>query len=405
MDAPKLSPYRWAVLACVCGVCFMANYMQYQVSVWGVVVMETLGIQVGELQTLMLMPMLAAVFLAIPAGTLADRFGVKRVVAVGLTVAVVAGFARAAFLDSFAIQIATMFGLGFGISTLNANMPKILGIWFKHKMTVAVGIFYAVSCVAIVMAQSVSTLFPDLFATYIVAAFALLAVCVCWYLFVRNHPAGEALPEPEPVTKYLGTAAKSKNVWFIALVYGLTLASTTGFSTIFPAMMEIVRGYDMTLSGNLAAVGTIGSFFACFVGPAWVQKSGKNKPFLIVTTVLGAITMAAVWWIQMGPSLWGILIVSGFLTACSGPIIEAMTYQLPEIGAKYAGSAGGIVTTTGLAMSWLLPIVVTFAVGENFMVMVIAYAALFLLSLLFIVLLPETGLKAKTAAEGVEAQG
>lgn len=128
MDAPKLSPYRWAVLACVCGVCFMANYMQYQVSVWGVVVMETLGIQVGELQTLMLMPMLAAVFLAIPAGTLADRFGVKRVVAVGLTVAVVAGFARAAFLDSFAIQIATMFGLGFGISTLNANMPKILGI-------------------------------------------------------------------------------------------------------------------------------------------------------------------------------------------------------------------------------------------------------------------------------------
>lgn len=107
----------------------------------------------------------------------------------------------------------------------------------------------------------------------------------------------------------------------------------------------------------------------------------------------------------MGPSLWGILIVSGFLTACSGPIIEAMTYQLPEIGAKYAGSAGGIVTTTGLAMSWLLPIVVTFAVGENFMVMVIAYAALFLLSLLFIVLLPETGLKAKTAAEGVEAQG
>lgn len=277
MDAPKLSPYRWAVLACVCGVCFMANYMQYQVSVWGVVVMETLGIQVGELQTLMLMPMLAAVFLAIPAGTLADRFGVKRVVDAGLTVAVVAGFARAAFLDSFAIQIATMFGLGFGISTLNANMPKILGIWFKHKMTVAVGIFYAVSCVAIVMAQSVSTLFPDLFATYIVAAFALLAVCVCWYLFVRNHPAGEALPEPEPVTKYLGTAAKSKNVWFIALVYGLTLASTTGFSTIFPAMMEIVRGYDMTLSGNLAAVGTIGSFFACFVGPAWVQKSGKKQ--------------------------------------------------------------------------------------------------------------------------------
>lgn len=402
---PRLSSYRWVVLACVCGVCFMANYMQYQVSVWGVVIMEGLGIQVAELQTLMLMPMVAAIFLAIPAGTLADRYGVKRVVAVGLTLSVLAGFLRVAMLDSFPAQMLAMLGIGFGMATLNANMPKILGIWFKHKMTFAVGVFYAVSCVAIVCAQSVSPLFGDLHTTYLVAAIALLAVCVCWYLFVRNHPAGEELPPSEPVTKYLGVAAKSKNVWLVAATYGLTLAATTGLGTIFPTIMQVSRGYDMVLSGNLAAVGTIGSFVACLIGPIWVQKRGKNKPFLIRTTLLGAVTMAMIWWVQLGPSLWTLMVVNAFLTACSGPIIEAITYQLPEIGAKYAGSAGGIVTTVGMLCSYVIPIVVTMVIGENFMALMIAYAVIFGLSAATILLLPETGWKkAPETEKGPDAE-
>lgn len=69
----KLSGYRWMILFVVCLICFMANFMQYQVSAWGVVVMTTLGIDAGGLTNLMLMPMLTAVFLSIPAGSLADR--------------------------------------------------------------------------------------------------------------------------------------------------------------------------------------------------------------------------------------------------------------------------------------------------------------------------------------------
>ena len=394
----NLSPYRWVVLACVCGVCFMANYMQYQVSVWGVVVMEGLGIQVAELQTLMLMPMVAAIFLAIPAGGLADRFGVKKIVCVGLSLATIAGFLRVFCLESFSVQMISMFGLGFGMACLNANMPKILGTWFKEKMTFAVGVFYAVSCVAIVCAQSVSVLFGDLYTTYMVAAIALLVVCVCWFVFAKNHPVGERVPESEPITKYLGTVVKNKNVWLIAATYALTMASTTGLGTIFPTILQVARGYSMELAGALSAVGTIGSFFACIVGPIYVQKRGKNKPFLIITTLVGAVTMAAIWWVQLGASLWAIMIVNAFLTACSGPIIESMVFQLPDVGSKYAGSAGGIVTTVGLASSYVIPIVVSAVLGENFMVLMMVYAAVFALSALTIAFLPETGWK-KTAKE------
>ena len=394
-ETKKLSSYRWVILACVCGICFMANHMQYQVSAWGVVVMEGLGIEVDDLTTLMLMPMLIAVFLAIPAGGLADRFGVKRVVAVGLTVSVIAGFVRTFMIDSFPAQMVSMLGLGAGISMLNANMPKILGIWFKEKMTVAVGLFYATSCVAIVLAQSVSTLFPSLFMSYLVAAIVLTVVCICWICLVRNVPEGETLPPAEPITKYLGRAAKSKNVWFIALIYGLTLASTGGYAMILPSAFELAKGYETTLSGSLAAIITVGSFFACLIGPAWVQKRGKNKPFLIVTTIIGAAFMVVCWFVELSPALWVLLVLNGFFSACSGPIVEAMTAQLPDIGTKYAGSAGGIVTTVGIAFSYFLPIAVTKVIGDDFTTLLIVYSAIFLLSLVFIFLLPETGIKGK----------
>lgn len=397
----KLSPYRWVVLACVCGVCFMANYMQYQVSVWGVVVMEGLGIQVAELQTLMLMPMVAAIFLAIPAGGLADRFGVKKIVCVGLSLATVAGFLRVLCISSFPMQMVSMLGLGFGMACLNANMPKILGTWFKDKMTFAVGVFYAVSCIAIVCAQSVSVMFGGLHTTYMVAAVGLLVVCVCWFAFAKNHPVGEEVPESEPVTKYLGAVVKNKNVWLIAATYALTMASTTGLGTIFPTIMQVARGYSMELAGALSAVGTIGSFFACIIGPVYVQKRGKNKPFLIVTTLAGAITMAAIWWVQLGASLWALMVVNAFLTACSGPIIESMVFQLPDVGAKYAGSAGGIVTTVGLASSYVIPIAISAVLGENFMALMMAYAVVFALSALTVALLPETGWK--KASKGAPA--
>ena len=88
MKTSTLSPYRWTILIIVCAICFMANFMQYQVSAWGVTVMDMMQTDVAGLTNLMLMPMLTAVFLSIPSGSLADKFGVKRVVSVALVVSV-----------------------------------------------------------------------------------------------------------------------------------------------------------------------------------------------------------------------------------------------------------------------------------------------------------------------------
>lgn len=393
MKANTLPPYRWVVLFIVCAICFMANFMQYQVSAWGVTVMEMMQTDVAGLTNLMLMPMLTAVFLSIPSGSLADKFGVKRVVAVALVASVAGGFLRCFTLGSIPAQAVAMFLIGFGIAALNANLAKILGTWFQEQTSLAMGFFYAASCVAIVVAQVCSTLMGTLFVSYLVAAVLMAVAAVLWIIFARNVPAGEALPEPEPIVQYLKIAGKSKNVWFIALAYGLTLASTTAYCSILPSALELGRGVDTILAGSLAAVITVGSFFACFAGPAMALRLGKNKPFLVVTTFIGAFVMFISWFIPMGVGLWTILVLNGFFSALSGPIIQAMTPEIKEIGIKYAGSAGGIIGTVGLLCSYFIPLGVSFIAGDNWTLNLSLESALFLLSVVFIIALPETGVK------------
>ena len=396
----KLSPYRWIVLLAVCLICFMGNYMQYQISAWGVEVMDINQIDVAGLTSMMLLPMLAGVVLSIPAGALADRYGVKNVVIAGLVVAVIGGYVRTFMIGNYPAQMASMFMLGFGIASLNANMTKILGTWFKQQTSLAVGFYYASSCVAIVLAQACSTLFGTMYLSFLVAAVALTVVALCWVLLMRNMPEGEEVPAAEPVTKYLGVAMRNRNVWFIAIAYGLTLGTTTQFASILPSALELGMGVETQLAGSMAAVITVGSFAACFAAPAFVMWRGKNKPFLIWTTIAGAVVMAINWFMPLGPVMWTVLILNGFFSALSGPVIEAMIPMLPGIGTKYAGSAGGLNSTIGVLISYFLPIGIAAACGDNWVLNLTVCALLFLASLLPILFLPETGRKGKLALEG-----
>lgn len=399
-EKEKLPGYRWVVLIAVCLICFMANFMQYQVSAWGVEVMDVNGIDVAGLTSMMLLPMLAGVVLSIPAGGLADRYGVKNVVIAGLVVAVIGGYVRTFMIGNYPVQMVAMFMLGFGISCLNANMTKIFGAWFKQQTSLAVGLYYAASCMAIVLAQAFSTAFGTMFISFLVAAIALTVVTVFWIAFMHNVPEGEAVPAEEPVTKYLSVAIRNKNVWLIALAYGLTLATTTQFCAILPTALELGLGVETATAGSMASVITIGSFLACFAAPAFVIWHGKNKPFLLVSTFLGAAVMAVNWFVPLGPAMWTVLVLNGFLSALSGPVLEAMIPILPGIGTKYAGSAGGLNTTIGVGIAYFLPIGIAAACGENWVMQFIVCAVLFLASAICIALLPETGRKGKLAQEG-----
>lgn len=400
----KLPSWRWAIVSVVCLLCFMANYMQYQVSALAVEVMPMLNIDTVGFSMLFLVPMLTAVFFSIPLGALGDRIGSKKVVTVCTAISVAGGFLRCFTLDSFTMQMTSMFLIGMGISALNANLIKVLGTWFREQTGFAMGLFYAASCVAIVVAQICAGLFGSVFNSYMVAAVVMTISWVLWIVLDRDVPEGQSLPEPEPVLDYIKVAIKSPGVWLISIGVGFGLASTTAYAGFLPQALQLGKGIDVATAGFMVAIVTVGSFFGCIVGPAFCDKLGKFKGFLIVTTLIGAISMFVTWYTPVGFLLWTILVINGFFTAINGPIMQSMPVLLPEIGDKYAGSAGGIVGTISLLMSYFLPIGISAIAGADYTMNMGLESLCFLLSVVPVFFLPELGRKAMQAAAAKDGE-
>ena len=408
MEKVKLSGYRWVILLVVCLVCILANYMQYQVSALAVYIMPMFEIDEAGFSMLLLMPMLTAVFMSIPMGTLGDKVGPKKVIGICMIIAVLGGFLRV-FGDSFALQLISMFLLGAGISALNANLIKVFSPWFMEKTQVAMGFFFASAGVGVILAQMVAPQFGSVFMSYMVAAVALTVVTCLWFLLVKNAPAGMpavTASEGESPLKYFSVAAKSRNVWLVGLSYGFSLAACTAFAGFVPQALILGCGVDVVTAGLIASCAAFGSIIGSLVGPMICDKLGKWKPYLVVTIVIGTLLMIYFWAgvimsksIPSLPILMFVMILSGTFGAINGPIVQAMPYALPDIRGKYAGSAGGLVSTIGLLCSYFIPVAVSAVAVGSYVLNLGIESGVFLASAIFILLIPELGPKGKVAQE------
>ena len=406
MDKPKLSPYRWVVMIVVCLVCVLSNYMQYQVSALAVYIMPMFSIDEAGFSMLMLMPMLTAGFLSIPAGTLGDRIGPKKVVEVCMVIAVLGAFLRT-FSDSFALQMVAMFMLGAGISALNSNLVKIFSAWFMEQTQIAMGFFFGSAGLGVILAQMVAPMFGSVFMSYLTAAIALTVVTIIWFIMLKDAPEGApvmAAPAGDSPLKYFKVAAKSRNVWFIAFSYGLSLASCTAFAAFIPQALILSCGVDPVTAGLIASCAAFGSIIGSLIGPMVCARLGKWKPYLVVTIAIGTLLMVYFWAgvIMSGsipsiPLLMAIMVCSGAFGAINGPIVQAMPFALPEIRGKYAGSAGGLISTVGLLLSYFVPVLVSSVAVGSYVLNLGLESAVFLISALFILLIPELGPKGAVA--------
>ncbi|MEG0757986.1 MAG: hypothetical protein RR505_06220, partial [Raoultibacter sp.] len=206
----------------------------------------------------------------------------------------------------------------------------------------------------------------------------------------KNQPAGAAVPPSEPVMQYFGVAIKNKFVWLIAIATGLGMATATNYSGILPQAMVEVRGIDIMTANNMAAFLTIISIFGSIIGPVMCQKSGKPRIVLVIICLLGGAVMVANWYSPLGLALWIFLFFNGIFSAASGPILQALPFQLPEIGLKYAASAGGVIGSVSLIISYVLPIGIGMIAGTDYTLNFILEGAFFAIAFIPVLLLPKS---------------
>lgn len=398
-DDDSLPMYRWVILALTCTLAFMGNYLQYQVSALAIPLMGLLGIGTAGFSVLFLVPMLAAVFFSIPLGFIGDRFGPKRVVTVCFAIASIGALLRFLIVGSFPLQVLSMFLIGIGMAALTANFIKILGIWFRGSAGTAIGIYYAASCLGIVIAQSTTGWFGSIGSAYIAGALLVVAVTVLWVFLGRDLPVGAVAPCDSETAGAFLVAARSRGVWLLAMAAGFSLAATTAFAGFLPQALEAGRGLDTSLAGLMASLVTITGVFGCVVGPLICNRCRRMKVFLVAATAIGATVMFVSWYFT-GVSLgWLALAANGFATSMVGPVLQSMPILLPEIRSRYAGTAGGIMATVSLFMAFVLPTVISGIAGSNYALNMGLESLCLLLSIVPVLFLPELGARRKVEDE------
>ncbi|MDY6918227.1 MAG: hypothetical protein SVP26_09860 [Chloroflexota bacterium] len=70
-----------------------------------------------------------------------------------------------------------------------------------------------------------------------------------------------------------------------------------------------------------------------------------RKPIFMATMVATGATGILVWYLAPGPRMWALAFFLGFFIIAGLVYMLMAPIELPEIGPRYAGSAGGVVLT------------------------------------------------------------
>lgn len=403
-DTPKPAPYRWVILMVMWLSTFIGCLAQFQVAALAFKIIPELHLTSSQFALIMSAPMLPAVLLSLAAGSLADRFGVKRVVTLGFAFSVVGVYFRYAATD-FTTMFIMMILAGLSSALLNANAAKLLGAWFPmEKMGTAMGLYFSSAATGITVALATSAMFPSSKSAFITAGIFMLVVWIAWMALIKAKPEGAPDPLVMPVSKYIGVVAKSKNVWLVGLGMMFFMGSNMAFSGFLPNALNAVRGVDPVTAGLMASIVTIGTMLGAIVGPAMSDRVGRIKPFLAPVCILGAIAMYASWVVPTGAIMWATLFVLGIFMGISSPLLMAFPMLLPEIGPTYAGTAGGMIATLQLLGAFIIPafIIIPLA-GSNFSMLFGLSSLFFLLLGVVSLFLPELGAKARANTHSAQS--
>jgi NNP family nitrate/nitrite transporter-like MFS transporter len=360
--------------------------------------MPALHMSSSQFAALMGGPMTGAIFICILGGTLADRYGVKSVVAVGLALAVIGCTFRYA-VTSFWPFFFLMVLVGLASALLTSNLAKLFGAWFPPKqMGTVVGLYMVSIGLAMFSGTATTALFPSEASAFISSGVACLVILVLWLVLVKNKPEGAPDLPALPAIQYLGKAARSSSIWLAGACMFFVMGCMMTFTDFLPNVLHQLRSIGPVQAGVYGSLVTLGAVFGSFLGPVICNRLGYMRPYLILIGLLGAAGVFWSWQLPVGPAIVIALILAGFLQSAVTPTIISLPMLLPEIGPVYAGSAGGIIATLQVLGAVLVPtFIITPLAGPNVTVLFGLAAICFALITIPVLFLPELGSKAQAA--------
>lgn len=389
-SAARSSGRKWAVLAVSSALIFTVYLMQYQIGALAFILVPLYGLSTVQLSNLIFAPMMIGALGGIPLGMLSDRFGVRRVVGLSLALSVAGAILRSLAAD-YTMLAAGSYLIGFAPAALNSGVVRLFSAWFEDRTSFAVGVYYSCSGLGATAAMISSALVSNEFVAFAGVSAALVAIMSLWWLLVRDAPAHACSQADRlqvgPVRgtlRNLGVACSSATVWCIAVITGLGLASKTAYLGFMPqALAGAVSSQDANF---LASFITYGGVLGCVLGPIICARRKHPKAFIVACAIATSALMCVTAF-TLSTSSIALLFLTGVVSSITAPIVESIPSAVPTLRAC-VGSAGGVIGSISLAISYFVPLLITCMSGDSYMMIVLLTGGSFLLAIPFMLALP-----------------
>ncbi len=341
---PYQMRYRWVMLALV--------WLLY--SVFGIVwrsiaplitpIIKDLNISYSQMGLILGSWPLTYIAVAAIGGAIIDRWGIRKSLFFGIVI-----ISLSASLRYFANGFVTMFLIvalfGLGGLMISIGCPKTVAEWFSGKnRATAVGVYMTGPWIGGLIAYSItnSVVMPltgySWRLTFVGYGLVAFAAALVWWFLARDIKATGA-EERTSTVKVFGGLIRVRTVQLILIMGFLCFAISHGFNDWLPKILE-VGGLPPAIAGFAASIPLLVGIPSVLTIPRLTSPHLRGRVVALMS--FGIAVALLIIAVASGGSLVAGLVFYGIADCCIMPLLMLVLMELPEVGSKYMGSAGGM---------------------------------------------------------------
>ena len=406
-ETKKLSPYRWVAVLCI-GLMHAALMGSVACpGAYSAVIMGEWGISQSLFVQVTLISFLTGAIFSVPMGILADKFGVVKVLGIGMIIATIGGFCRilCTTAATFWGLYACCFIVGIGLAGMNANSVKFLRAWFGNKITTGMTLYVSGAGIGVtaIMAYASANI-DNMKATWILCACIILAATIFW-LIAAKMPANAEAEKDNYSISAVKACFSNKILLLVSLVMVLSMCSSAAYSGNVPAGLQ-AKGIDAATAASWASLVNLAGMPSNWICGPVADKLQRMKPVMFVMCIIGPAIMAVTWFVPAGGYTLPLMILGAFIMWGNIGIIKGSVGMIPTIKREHMGTAGGIQTFFQNLGAFILPsFVISPLSGGNMVTFFLILAGCVIAAgLIFCLFVPELGLKGKLQQEAAKQE-
>jgi MFS family permease len=344
ISVARPSAYAWVILTVLYLVSVASALNQFKVPPVLPVLIRAFDLSLSNAGMLMSIFSVTGLILALPAGYIMQRLGLKTTGLIALG-AVCIGSGMGALCTTANLMLASRFIEGAGIGLITIVAPAAIAIWFPAESRgTPLGLWTTCMPVGNIITFNLAPWLAELGGWQLVwksgAVFALATLLLFWGFFrmpkpdeSERKPLASAAGHEQENPHGFGKAVANLSLWLIALQFLCYNVICLALGTYYPTFLNVARNYSLSSASFIFSLCTIAAVFSQPLGGYLSDRLGMRKILIVISSVLTA-SICLFPFVVTG---WLIPAFTIGLGIVSGTIVPATFAAVPDVMASRAG--------------------------------------------------------------------